>query len=309
MWAAYPRRAKGAAPGSGVNRTDADAPPTTLRRSAGACSVASRPRAFFLARGRPPGNAARGPHPPLSPRRLLMHPRTLAAALLLAAAPLGAQLPAAPRPATDAPRFGVLAGLSSATLDINDADAEGISPDRRNGFAGGVYLTLPLRASGFAVRPELLYAQKGASLRASFTDVEGSFDIRATTRLSYLELPLLLQFTVPTTGGLRPQLYAGPALALRTGCRVSGSVTFDGQTQTLNSDCDDEDGLGGEGVGFRRFDAGAAVGGALAFDVGGRGLTLGARYTHGLAVVAEDPSARNRAVTLYGSLELPVARR
>ena len=243
-----------------------------------------------------------------------MSRRTLLAALLLgttafAAGPLAGQ-PRAASPA--APRFGILAGLSSATFDFESTDTEFVadSPDRRRGFTGGVYLAVPLGTSGVALRPELLYTQKGATQRFSSVDEFGSLDLRGTTALSYLEAPVLVQYTVPTPGGLHPQFYAGPAFGLRTGCRYRYVAVVDGETQRGSGSCDDVTADGG----FRRFDLGGTVGGALAFAVGGQALTAGVRYTHGFSnittgVAAEDGSARNRAFAVYGSLELPVGRR
>jgi len=236
-----------------------------------------------------------------------MRSLVLLAVLALASAPLTAQTPA---PAS-APRVGVLGGLNSATLTGEELlDEEGTAIDRRNGFVGGLYLTLPLRTPGLTFRPELLYAQKGASANVSFTDEGSTFDLRGTVALSYLELPLLLQYTVPTAGGLRPQLYAGPAMSLRTACRVRIRTSFGGESAGQSANCDEAGGADEDVASVRRFDAGGVVGGALAFAVGGQALAVGARYTHGFVRLADDgESPRNRAFAVYGSLQLPAARR
>lgn len=236
-----------------------------------------------------------------------MRPFAALAALALTAAPLAAQTPA-PAPT---PRFGILAGLNSATLTAEDLLEEpGTGIDRRNGFAGGVYLTLPVGASGLSFRPELLYAQRGATASTSFTDEGSTFELDAAFALSYLELPLLLQYAVPTAGGLRPQLYAGVAPALRTSCRLRVRASFAGESESQTTNCDDADEITEESPDVRRFDVGGVAGGALAFDVGGRALTVGARYTHGFLRLATDgESPRNRAVAVYGSLEFSAARR
>lgn len=233
--------------------------------------------------------------------------RPLAAALLLGATPLAAQGRAAAAPAA---RFGLLAGLNSATLAGENALVDGGKLDRHTGFVGGVYLEVPLGASGLAFRPELLYAQKGVRYRMSSFDPQFPLDLRATVRLSYVEAPLLLQYTVPTAGRLRPQLYGGPALAVRTGCRFVVRVEADTPAETTSIDCDNPGlAVGADGPGFRRLDVGGVVGGALAFGAGGRALTVGARYTHGLRRIAANAPLRNRAFAVYASLELPIRRR
>jgi hypothetical protein len=228
----------------------------------------------------------------------------LLAALMVGAARLAAQ-PAATTAAV--PTFGVLAGVGSATLGGDDVE----SPGRRTGFAGGVAVTRPFGAGGLALRPELLYVQKGARQREAF----GGDFVDARLDLTYLELPVLLQYTVPTVGRVRPQLYAGPAAALRVGCRVRLRARFEGETLDAAAACEDAGSLGGDEEGLegggdvRRFDVGAVVGGALTFPLGSRSAAVGVRYTHGLATVASGADARNRAVLVYGAVEFPVVRR
>jgi hypothetical protein len=240
-----------------------------------------------------------------------MRLRTALALLVVLPAAAAAQV----APATT-PTFGILAGYNSATLDGENFFDEGsATQSRRNGLTGGLYLTFPLGASGLAFRPEVLYSQKGVRYASTFqappsTGVPSSLAARADVRLSYVEAPLLLQYTVPTSGGLRPQLYAGVAPALRTSCEVGIRVAGLGTTFNERSDCDDLGELLEEDTpAFRRFDVGGVVGGALAFGVGGRALTVGVRYTHGFLTLTDDSdSPKNRAIGVYGSIELPLAR-
>lgn len=213
-------------------------------------------------------------------------------------APLALLLPAAAAaqtvPATlPASRAGLLVGLNSATVSTTADDAD---VRRRNGVVAGGYLTLPF-ARHFAFRPEVLYAQKGGSGRDDAA--------RVALNIDYVEVPVLLQATVPTAGGVRPQLYAGPSLGIRARCELKVS----GGGLSASAGCN-ENLRDGAGVGVRRFDVGGVVGGALAFDVGGRALTLGARYTHGFTGLVDDQDAgKNRVVAVYGSLEFPFGRR
>ncbi len=239
--------------------------------------------------------------------------------LLTAAALVGAPLAAQPptQSAVPALRYGILAGLSSATLNFGDAlDGEGEAADfdfgRRNGLLAGAYLAVPVGAGSFALRPELLYVQKGGSFSTSFElDDATAADLDATIRLTYVELPLLLEYTVPTRGGVRPQLYVGPALAVRTGCRVGFRIAGGGESFSESSGCDgdDDEAAGLETAGPRRFDVAAVVGGALAFRAGGQTLTVGARYTHGFFELSDESGLRNRAVAVHAGFEFPVARR
>jgi hypothetical protein len=212
-------------------------------------------------------------------------------------------------PATT-PTFGILAGYNSATLDGENFFDEGsATQSRRNGFTGGLYLTLPLGASGLAFRPEVLYSQKGVRYASTFqappsTGVPSSLAARADVRLSYVEAPLLLQYTVPTSGGLRPQLYAGVAPASGRRARWESACGPRHHVQRAQRLRRPRRTARGDTPAFRRFDVGGVVGGAVAFGVGGRALTVGVRYTHGFLTLTDDgDSPKNRAIGVYGSIE------
>lgn len=208
-------------------------------------------------------------------------------ALAVAGAPLVAQVVARP-----APRVGIMAGVNIARLSGDDD--EGV--DNRTAFVGGVTLTLPFTPT-VSFQPELLFAQKGAKVS------ESGFSAEVT--LNYLEVPLLLRFDVPTTGAsVFPHVYAGPALGLKLSCdfEVSGGGVNASQSCASLADEDGED--------VKSFDAGVVLGGGLGFDLGGRRLNIGARYNFGVYNIAPDGGGdtKNRAITIYGSLEFPMGR-
>ena len=217
-------------------------------------------------------------------------------ALCLAAAPgLPAQT-AAPRPIT----LGLIGGLSSATLSVDEDGGDESDTDRRNAFAGGAFLTFGLSPQ-LGLRTELLYAMKGAKL--SGQDGSGD-DESGSIQLDYVEVPILLQFQPAVAGGVRPRLYAGPALAFKARCKLEvGSGEFQ-----VSSDCDALD--GDEENLITGFDVGGMVGGELAFGSAGPTFAIGVRYTHGLANVSDvsGTTLRNRALGVYGSIEFPLGR-
>ena len=209
-----------------------------------------------------------------------------AAALATSGAPLAAQSPLRP-----APRLGVLAGASVATL-VGDPVEEWGS---RTGFVVGGTLTLPL-TSVVSFQPEVLLAQKGARLSED--------GLTATFKLAYVEVPLLLRVDVPTTGGaVRPHLYVGPALAFKASCEVEASGEGVSATRSCRDIADDE---GDEDL--KSFDAGLTFGGALGFALGRQRLNVGARYTLGLTTLVSDDDVKNRALTIYGSVDFPIGR-
>jgi hypothetical protein len=190
------------------------------------------------------------------------------------------------------PRIGIVGGVNLASL--SDADGTG----SRTGFIGGVMLSLPL-ANNFAFQPELLYTMKGAT--------DNSSDVTSTVKLSYVELPLLLRLDIPASGGVKPFVYAGPSFALKTSCDVEGESG--GTTESLS--CDDfakQVTPFGSPLTFASADVGGIVGGGLAFDVGGRALTVGVRYELGFVSISSDSDSKNRVLSFVGTFEWPFHR-
>ena len=121
--------------------------------------------------------------------------------------------------------FGVLGG--AAFSKPGGADVGPINKTYTGWIAGG-FVALPL-GTGFGIRPELLYVHKGA------VGAEAPGDPDITIRLPYVEVPVLLNYTLPIPGAgiVSPHLYAGPAVGFRTGCKVR---TSDG-TNTVTKGC------------------------------------------------------------------------
>jgi len=209
------------------------------------------------------------------------------AALAMVARLAGAQANVAP-----SPRYGIVGGLNLASL----SDEPGLG--NRTAFNGGVMLSLPV-SNGFAIQPELLYTMKGAS--------EASNGVSGAAKINYLELPVLMRYDIPVSGGVRPLVYAGPSVALKTGCSIEAT---DG-TAHVSFSCEDavrEVGDPGTSLTFANADVGGVVGGGLAFDVGARQLTIGVRYELGFVSISSNSDSKNRVLSFVGTFEWPFHR-
>ena len=174
----------------------------------------------------------------------------LASALLLGLAPLAAAQPT----------FGIRAGLNVASLsDFEFAGSLDSQP--RLGFAGGVFAELPLNPS-FAVRPEVLFAQKGETGAADGDDSDVTF------ALDYVEVPVLGRFALSPSPTLEAGLMAGPYAAFKLGESIDSGV--------INVDTDDVESV----------DYGVVVGG----EVGSGPFFVDLRYALGLASVFDGTS-------------------
>ena len=90
-------------------------------------------------------------------------------------------------------RFGLKAGYSLATqYGISPADdSYTVDTDNRNGFAGGVFLYIPITES-VGIQQEWLYAMKGS--RQDVTINAASLNTVSQYNLNYFEMPLVLKY-------------------------------------------------------------------------------------------------------------------
>lgn len=131
-------------------------------------------------------------------------PSTLAAAALVGA------LQALAAPAAGQASVGVIGGFNSATFTGSSSVAVA---GRRAGVVFGAVAELPL-AGSFSIRPELHYSAKGARVRTV-----GSGPAGADFKVSYLQLPLLIQVRPTRGASVFPVLLGGVSLGLPLRCR------------------------------------------------------------------------------------------
>jgi hypothetical protein len=140
------------------------------------------------------------------------------------------------------------------------------------GMAIGAALQLKI-TNMFAIEPEVLFSQKGQVLSGSLLGQ----DIKATTYLNYIEVPVLAQFLIPVpVQVITPIVYMGPAFALKAG-KIDGK-TENGNITTHFSDewrTNADEYISG-------FDFGFAFGGGAQFKVGPGNIIFDIRYTLGL---------------------------
>ncbi len=140
---------------------------------------------------------------------------------------------------------------------------------------GGGFVTLPLSERA-TVQLEALYIERGFSTSGLHQD--GS-----STRMSYLDFPVLLRFrATPSPARVRPMLMAGAYWGHEVGCRLEGGVA---QFEESNS-CEGR---------FRRrgvADVGLIVGGAIEVAAADAWfVTLEARYHYGVRNLYWDPAS------------------
>lgn len=177
-------------------------------------------------------------------------------------------------PVTSFAQFGVMGGLNLAKFGGADAAVEGdetVEPDYYFRFAAGVFATLTL-SDVLALRPELLYTLKGAKYEGSYGGISGKIWVK----LTYIEIPILLQYTIPTDDGFAPFFFAGPY----AGYNLSAKERL--QKETLNFDQEED-----VKEGIKDFDFGIVFGAGVCIN---QMFEISARYSVGLTSFDDSPN-------------------
>lgn len=142
--------------------------------------------------------------------------------LPLAATALLALAPAAPLSAQAT--YGVMAGGSLANFSGDFFETKATTTFLFGGFAN-------LGHGDFIIQPAILWNRKGAKDDDSGSD--------AKIHLDYIQIPVLVQIGMPAGNNGRFFLGAGPALGIKTGCKVKGSDS--GVSASVDCDVFDDD--------------------------------------------------------------------
>ena len=181
--------------------------------------------------------------------------------------------------------FGIKGGLDMAKLSgdgWNDAERgleAQIDDKMKLGFAFGFVTEFPMGTGGFSLQPEFLYVMKGG--KAEFPEmVAEGYDVTMKLKQDYIEVPVLIKYTTPGEGKMKPCFFAGPFAAFNIGSKVE----FEGLPAEAVDDAPD-----GDIENATSIDFGVAFGGGISMAVGQKGkLTFDLRYTLGLTNIFDD---------------------
>lgn len=127
--------------------------------------------------------------------------------------------------------IGVHAGGAASLLRGEDVGITDDTTDRRLGFTVGLYKAIPLGA-GFALQPEVMYAQKGGELSFDETVNGSTIESELIFDLDYVEVPVTLSYAIPTHSRYVPML--SPVLPpTRSNARTHLLLSFDTRRNVL----------------------------------------------------------------------------
>ncbi len=164
----------------------------------------------------------------------------------------------------------------------------------RVGIAGGGAIGYDF-GNGLLAQLDITYVRKGAT-----TDVmQVGIPTKLRSDLTYLMLPLSLQFRFFTGGRVHPRLFVGPAAAFQLEARIhltTQESSGSGRNPRLTLSEVDES--------IERVDLGAVAGAALEIEWGSQRILVEARYYAGLQDITKphevlgDTTIRNNGIVL-----------
>lgn len=189
---------------------------------------------------------------------------------------------------------GVKVGLNLANASGDDIE------DTKNkmGFAVGGYILYPLNET-ITMRVEAMYSQKGAKMEGEmpmytttstwpYYTVE-MVDYTATMSIDYIEIPILFQYDIQSSGTMVPCVFAGPYLALKMSAKQKYEAGDESETEDLED--------------VRGMDYGIILGvGAKVTDK----VSIDARYSMGLATIDDegDFDAKHKVIAITAGYAL-----
>ena len=172
--------------------------------------------------------------------------------------------------------YGIKGGLSESKFTGSDASSTfGSSLKYRPSGAAGAFVTYRL-TDLFAASLEPMWVQRGAKYDISEADGTHKF----STRVDYIDVPLLVKVSIPTNGNFHPDIFAGPDVAFRLDAKAKEDAPGFSQTANVKND-------------FKSADFGIAFGVGTRYDIGMGAISLDGRYYAGLTKIDNTSSSRS----------------
>ncbi|PQJ26734.1 hypothetical protein BSZ35_19275 [Salinibacter sp. 10B] len=146
---------------------------------------------------------------------------------------------------------------------------------RKIGLRVGGFLRFGI-TEAFSIRPEVTYSQKGTTFEGSASGVINgqsvTVEFEATSSYDYLDIPVLAEYVIPTSGQLQPYLFAGPSLGFSINAETEADLTARSAGQSVSETNTSDDDV-------ESTDLGAVLGGGVSYALqSGNTIFLDIRY-------------------------------
>jgi len=114
--------------------------------------------------------------------------------------------------------LGPKLGLNAATMvgdELEAAAGASWEPGYMTGGMIGAFVSFAL-TDNWAIQPEVIYSQKGSNWEEIVSRGDTTRNTATKAELLYVEVPVLVKYTIPKTGRFQPFFYAGPVIGFNT---------------------------------------------------------------------------------------------
>ncbi|UCF05814.1 MAG: PorT family protein [bacterium] len=162
---------------------------------------------------------------------------------------------------------GVKAGINLADLTGDDIE----NNEMKLAFGGGIFCNFAI-TDVISIQPEVLFMMKGT--KSSVLENTGY-------HFTYIDIPLLARFSVPTEGSLVPSFFGGPYLGFLMSATAERALVEEDIKESLKD-----------------TDYGLVFGAGLDYRVGDGHVFLDIRYSFGLTTIVDegDEDAKNTGI-------------
>ncbi len=178
-------------------------------------------------------------------------------------------------------RLGIAGGMNFSNMSVDPVGLE--EDDSLMSYAVGAWWGLPVNRR-VTIQAAALYSVKG--------DSESDGGYTTSTRMSYIDVPVLAKIGFRHGSPARPSLFLGPSMAVN----LSAKSSFEGAGTSTDVDVKEK---------VNALDLGVVVGGGVEFPIGTRTYGVDLRYSKGLSNVGGEGAngtAHNDVLAVMGSI-------
>lgn len=182
----------------------------------------------------------------------------------------------------DRRHVGIKGGMNVSNVSVDPQELE--DGDSLRSYAFGAWWGFPL-GRRLTIQPEAYYSVKG--------DAETVDGYTSSTRMGYIDVPVLVKVAFLHGAPAQPSLFLGPSFAVN----LSGQSRLEGEGTSVDVNVKDR---------IRPFELAFVVGTGVDFSVGTRTFGVDLRYSKGLSDIADAAygSGHNDVLAILGSVGL-----
>jgi len=178
--------------------------------------------------------------------------------------------------------YGITVGFGFYNMSGDGTSQQGVSTSSQSGLIIGGFFEYPLGTNLF-VQPEMKYIRKGMDKTHTYDDYVPLGKIAAASdepsdkvKLSYIQMPVLFKYVIPTKGKIKPSVVLGPSLAYNLSAKDEASgwgAPWDGEFDIKN---------------VKKFDFGGVIGAGVAYPIGNLMFGIDVRYDKSFSNAFDD---------------------